>query len=184
MFGFNALDLLKKKDNSISYKIEEDLKIDDEDLKSKGITSGEGSFSLRNGFILATGSFKSPVELICDRCNKPYLLDIDFDIDEAIQVVDKVNFKAEIEFTTDDIHEQVTSEEEINVIDFVRQYLILNLPSKRLCSEDCTNELFEEYNNSFENDIEEIDPRLAKLILFKENMKENGNGTAKEEEIS
>ena len=42
------------------------------------------------------------------------------------------------------------------------------MPMKNLCSEDCVNEKLEKFNS----EKSDIDPRLEKLILYKDKIKE------------
>lgn len=168
MLSISANELLKKTDNKASYQIDKDFAIDDDQVKTLDDISGKLELQLRNNFVIATGNFKSSVELVCDRCTNNYTSLLEFDFDEAIEVSEKEILKDEVEFDSEDVHEHVSADEQIDVVDLLRQYVLLNMPMKSLCSEDCVNEKLEKFNS----EKSDIDPRLEKLILYKDKIKE------------
>lgn len=180
MISFSANELSRKEDNKVSFEIDEPIELS-EDLESAGNTKGQVQFQLRNNFIIIDGNFTSPVKLTCDRCAKKFDHQLNFDIDEVIEVSDEPYPTGEVEFTADEVHEQIKFDEQIDLEDYIRQYIILNIPSKNICSEDCTNEKVDAINAESENSI---DPRWEKLISYKDKIKENkGHATTEEEDV-
>jgi uncharacterized protein len=167
MISFSANELSRKEDKKAYFEIDELIDLFD-DVKSSGNTKGNVEFQLRNNFIIINGEFTSPVNLTCDRCAQKFDHQLNFDIDEVIEVSDEPYPTEEIEFIADEIHEQIKSDEQIDLEDYIRQYVILNIPSKNLCSEDCTNNKIDALNAESENSI---DPRWEKLISYKDKIK-------------
>ncbi len=167
MISFSASELARKENQEVSFEIDEPIELFN-DLESSGNTKGKVKFQLRNGFILIGGKVLSPIKLTCDRCAKKLDYQLNFDIDEVIEVNDEPYPTGEVEFTTEEINEQIKSDEQIDLKDYIRQYIILNIPSKNVCSEDCVNSDLEAVNSQFENNI---DPRWEKLISYKDKIK-------------
>lgn len=167
MISFSANELSRKEDKKAYFEVDETIKVSD-DIESAGNTKGNVEFQLRNNFIIINGDFTSPIILTCDRCAKKFEHQLRFDIDEAIEVSDEPYPTEEIEFIADEIYEQIKSDEQIDLEDYIRQYVILNIPSKILCSEDCTNTKIDALNAESENNI---DPRWEKLISYKDKIK-------------
>ena len=167
MISFSADELEKKEDQKVSFEIDERIELS-EDLESAGNTKGNVEFQLRNGFILIEGNFLSPIKLTCDRCAKKIDYQLNFDVDEVIEVNDQPYPTGEVEFITEEIHEQVKSDEHIDLHDYIRQYIILNIPTKTVCSEDCVNPELETLNLQAQNSI---DPRWEKLVSYKDKLK-------------
>lgn len=167
MMSFCANDLVKKEDNKVSFEVDEKIKISD-DIPSTGNTVGKVEFQLRNNFILIGGKFETPVRLACDRCTKDYDMNLKFDIDEVIEVSDRPLPTEDLEFSVENFHEQITSIEQIDIVEYIRQYIILNIPTKKLCSETCINDDINAFNAKAEN---EVDPRWEKLGSFKDKIK-------------
>lgn len=164
MMSFCANELLKREDKKVSYEINEPIVLFD-DIISTGNTAGRVEFQLRNNFIIILGHFETPVKVFCDRCTKDYDLNLKFDIDEVIEVSDDPFPTEYLEFTLEEIHEQISSTQQIDIEDYIRQYIILNLPTKKLCSETCTNNDLNDFNAQAE---EAGDPRWEKLRSYKD----------------
>lgn len=167
MISFTANELTRKEDKKVSFEIDELIELSD-DLKSAGNTKGDVEFQLRDNFIIIEGNFTSPIKLTCDRCAKEFDHQLNFDIDEVIEVNDEPYPTEDVEFTAEEIHEQIGSDEKIDLQDYIRQYIILNIPSKNICSENCVNEEIDQVNAESENSI---DPRWEKLISYKDKIK-------------
>jgi uncharacterized protein len=167
MMSFCANDLVKKDDKKVSFEVDEKIEISD-DIASTGNTVGNVEFQLRNNFIIIDGKFETPVRLMCDRCTKDYNMNLKFDIDEVIEVSNEPLPVEDLEFTIEKFHEQVTSTEKIDILDYIRQYIILSLPSKKLCSEACINDDINAFNAKAED---AVDPRWEKLRSYKDKIK-------------
>jgi len=173
MLNFCAKDLINKEEQKIFCEIDDYIDLG-EDVSSVGNAIGIIKFKLKNDFLLAVGDVKSSVELVCDRCLKTYVMDLDISIDEAIEINDKPVHAVDMEFDMENFHEQITSTETVNVKDLIRQYIVLNLPTKRICSEDCVNENVEKVNK---NGSDLIDPRWEKLkSISYDNKNDNNEG--------
>ncbi|MFN8673934.1 MAG: DUF177 domain-containing protein [Candidatus Sericytochromatia bacterium] len=168
MFSFNSLDLQKAKENKLSFDIDEMIDLESEDYKLVENLTGKITFKLEGSFILASGKLNAPVELICDRCSEFYKTVLEPEINEAIEINDNQTYEEEIEHTNDSLHEQLKSYEQINVSDYSRQYVILDIPTKKICSENCSNKVLDELNAL--NDSK-VDPRWEKLIAYKDKYK-------------
>lgn len=167
MISFCAKELAIRDDKKVSFETDALIGLDDDDIKCLGNTTGRVEFKLRNNFVIVEGNFKTPLRLKCDRCGGDYDFNLEFDIDEAIEVSDEV-LPEELELTADTIHERISSTEEVDIEDYIRQYIILSVPSKKLCSENCVND---KINNSNVSNEEIIDPRWEKLISYKDKIK-------------
>ncbi|GIW21451.1 MAG: hypothetical protein KatS3mg068_0458 [Candidatus Sericytochromatia bacterium] len=170
MLSVCANELLYKKNNQVSFDINQEIDLEDEN----GITYTKGNitFTLRNSFILSKGSFISSLKLTCDRCNNSFNTELKFSIDESIEVINrKCNYQKELELKLDETFEQVLHTEKINVIDYIRQFIIINIPYKNLCSIECKNDKINALDSYKEENS--IDPRWKDLLLYKDKLKEN-----------
>lgn len=75
---------------------------------------------------------QTSVQLTCDRCLEPYLLNLDEVIDAVMTHDDKLASREE-----EDIYLINKSTREVDITESVRQTLLLAIPYKKLCREDC-----------------------------------------------
>ena len=112
-------------------------------------------FNTSDSFVVE-GKLKAELILRCSRCLEKYSSQIELDISEDV------------------LKKEMEDEEELYLNDIVVDNIILFLPMKPLCSEDCEGICPQCGQNLNEGDcdceVEKIDPRLAKLKdIYKEN---------------
>lgn len=91
----------------------------------------------------------------CDRCLDKYSYHADVDINE-IFIRGNLSSAKEFELTQDNFVEELKDRNEIDVTDLVYQSIILNIPGKKICKEECSgNENFQKLESE-----QLIDPRL------------------------
>jgi len=95
-------------------------------------------------------------------------MNLKFDIDEVIEVSNESFPTEDLEHTSETINEQIAPTEKIDIVDYIRQYVILNLPTKKICSETCVNDEISAFNAKAQS---EIDPRWEKLHSYKDKIK-------------
>lgn len=132
----------------------------------------EGTFTLeiKQKVLLCSGAFEAKLTLKCDRCLKDYTITQDLQINEALEIVDVIELLEEVELQMQDAHEQITIDDSIDLVDLLRQHIILNLPYKKVCSENCYNEDLKTLN---ETNKKNIDPRWEKLKQLSESWESN-----------
>jgi uncharacterized metal-binding protein YceD (DUF177 family) len=129
---------------------------DDEDMRIHTI-SGEVRVELQAQLLRCKGKVSVSLELLCDRTLKPYDTALEFSFEEILEVVPEYNYSEEHELSLDDVNEQILFEEEVDLAELVRQYIILNIPAQRLSSETCYNEHLASVNQ--DSDSLPIDPK-------------------------
>jgi uncharacterized metal-binding protein YceD (DUF177 family) len=113
----------------------------DADMTVKQL-SGQLKTELQTRLLRIWADVSAEVELICDRTLNPFVTVLDFHFEEALEVIpEDYQFQELQEFSADDAAEQVYPEQEIDLSDLVRQYLILNLPLQKISPETCYNEM-------------------------------------------
>lgn len=103
-----------------------------------------------DSFLTLKGEFQANLKLNCHRCANPFPTELDFNVDEML---DLVNEKP----TSEEVGESVWAKGSLDVTDLVRQNLLLALPSQILCG--CAP--------LDSGDADKIDPRWQKLSSFR-----------------
>lgn len=105
-------------------------------------------FNTRNSFAV-TGFLKAELILSCSRC------------------LEKFSSEIELEISEDVLKSEMEDEEELYLNDIIKDNIILSLPMKPLCSEDCEGlcpQCGQDLNEGeCDCERETVDPRLAKL---------------------
>ena len=113
-------------------------------------------FNTKDSFVVE-GKLKAELILSCSRCLQKYSSKVELDISEDV-------LKSEME-----------DQEELYLDDIIKDNIILSLPMKPLCSEDCKGicpQCGQDLNEGeCDCEIETVDPRLAKLKDFYDNDK-------------
>jgi uncharacterized protein len=128
--------------------------------------------------VFVKGLIFGEVELQCSRCLRMYKLPIRSIEDFVYHPIEEINKEELIELRTDEMEVDFYKEGIIDTEDIVRNQIILNIPMKPLCSEDCKGLCpicgtdLNEFN--CECSKKEIDPRLAVLETFLRRIKSNG----------
>jgi len=130
------------------------------DIKS-GTIEVEGEIRNFSGYILLTSQIKLKAQVICARCD--CIFDTVFTFDTEQKMTDKLE--------NNDIDEFILIEDQkFNVPEFVQESMLLEMPSKFLCSEDCKGLCPKCGHNLNESlcscDTREIDPRFAVLTEY------------------
>lgn len=104
-----------------------------------------------------SGNIEAEIEIECDRCLKKFNQVLKIDIKEVFSTCDAFDYShSEIELKNDNFVVELEKEGKIDITDLVYQSIILNLPSKKICSENCEGtEVLKELQSN------RIDPRLA-----------------------
>ena len=119
----------------------------------------EGTVRNTAGVLMMTGSIRTTIHGICDRCAAEFDRDIDFPID-VVLVTEFANEENEDEWVFP------LEGDSADLDDIVRTVFVLNLDSKLLCKEDCKGLCYRCGTNLNEgpcNCQKELDPRFAAL---------------------
>ena len=119
----------------------------------------EGMVRNTAGVLVMTGSIKTTIHGICDRCAASFDRDIDFPID-VVLVTELANEENEDEWVFP------LEGDSADLDDIVRTVFVLNLDSKLLCKEDCQGlccRCGKNLNDGPCNCQKELDPRFAAL---------------------
>lgn len=135
---------------------------------------GEITVSVTDDGVAAEGQLSAKTELECTRCLEPYQQTLDIHFTEIFSFSPSQDEK-------DDLKEQkLPPDGYINLEPLIREYALLDIPIKHLCSEDCKGLCSVCGVNLNHEDCghrqEDIDPRMAKLkqLLDEEEMEELG----------
>ena len=119
----------------------------------------EGNVRNTAGVLVMTGSIKTTIHGICDRCAATFDRDIHFPID-VVLVTELANEENEDEWVFP------LEGDSADLDDIVRTVFVLNLDSKLLCKEDCQglcSRCGKNLNDGPCNCQKELDPRFAAL---------------------
>ena len=119
----------------------------------------EGTVRNTAGVLMMTGSIRTTIHGICDRCAAEFDRDIDFPIN-VVLVTEFANEENEDEWVFP------LEGDSADLDDIVRTVFVLNLDSKLLCKEDCKGLCYRCGTNLNEgpcNCQKELDPRFAAL---------------------
>lgn len=132
-----ALNLGKR----IAYHIDEPpIKDMDGGLNCISPIVGDAVFTNTGSHILVRGNFKTRVEIECSRCLRMYTTDLDLPIEEALPIEGHIP-----EVSEDDEDQEILDEEFdplyvdniYDLTELLRQSIIVAVPIKALCLEDC-----------------------------------------------
>ena len=119
----------------------------------------EGLVRNTAGVLMMTGSIRTTIHGICDRCAAEFDRDIDFPID-VVLVTEFANEENEDEWVFP------LEGDSADLDDIVRTVFVLNLDSKLLCKEDCAglcHRCGKNLNDGPCSCQKELDPRFAAL---------------------
>ena len=155
----------------------EEVELEEEGARLLTDAAVEGSASRKGEQVRLRGTIRTEVELLCDRCAAPRNtpLAVEFDTSFIPQEVEAV--KAEnVELQAEDLILSAYEGDAVDLDELVREQLLLALPSRHLCREDCKGlcqKCGADLNrNQCSCEQGEVDPRWAALA----NLKKDANG--------
>lgn len=110
-----------------------------ESVRQAGDVEWSGSIVREHDRIRFRGSLKGVLELACDRCLDPSRTEITSDFDLFFEPRDSLAYEedAEIELGEPDMRTAFLAGSELDVGDVITEQLLLALPMKPLCRDDC-----------------------------------------------
>ena len=114
-----------------------DLQFDDSDLTLTKPIEVRGRVRRRGNEAELIGEIHTTVAIACSRCLKAVELQVDVNFDERF--VDTIAWREEEqhELLSEDLNLAVFDGETIDLDDLIKEEILLSLPARILCSEDC-----------------------------------------------
>ncbi len=124
--------------------------------------------------VLVEGSIKMVMSLKCGRCLNDFSSPLDLMFSEEYNPVEEISNEDAHELTDAEMGLGFYQNDEIDLVDLVEEQILLEIPMKPLCKEDCAgicSKCGQDLNvKTCECKIEEVDPRLEPLQRLKESM--------------
>ena len=145
------------------YRIDDSVKIGDNDCQVRGRVS----LVRTNRGILVKAKLNTEVEVACCRCLKPFTSPLEFNFEDEFFPVIDINSGAVLSLPEEPGCFNIDARHILDLSEAVRQYVLLVIPMKPLCREDCAGlcaicgrNLNDEKCDCL---VQEIDPRWSKL---------------------
>ena len=153
---------------------EGELSLEEDRASLRGETVVEGRASRKGEAIRLKGRIRAEVELSCDRCLRPVAAPLEVEFEESfVSSATDDRTGEEKELGREDLHIAFYEGDSIDVDELVREQVLLALPTRFVCREDCKGlcptcgaDLNAE---SCDCPRGEIDPRWAALAKLKDN---------------
>ena len=124
--------------------------------------------------VLVDGSVKMSASLQCCRCLSDFSCPVNVEFREEYTPSDETDLKGDQELSGDELAISFYDGEDIDIAAIVKEQVLLELPMKPLCKNDCQGmcsrcgaDLNEQSCNCKDDNI---DPRLAPLAKYKESL--------------
>ena len=126
----------------IDYKLNEQPIVDAESaLKCVAPITGQIAFSNTGQTIDVRGKFQTVVELECGRCLKSYVMPVESDIEESLPLEGQpwapLAAESEQEELPEDEVEPLFVDNMLDLGEYLRQSILIDVPIKPLCDEVC-----------------------------------------------
>ena len=147
MYKISIQDIEDSKDKTLHFDF------DDEIPEIKAGVEASLDFTSLGEFIQVKGDVQATVKLECDLCLEEFEQKLEFDIDEMFaknSLYEEYSQETEIkegQFVTD-----LNGADEIDVYDLLYQYVILQLPNKKVCGINCKGGKFAKDDSGFIQD--------------------------------
>ncbi len=82
--------------------------------------------AIDGSMLTVKGEISTRIEVACDRCGKPFAMDLKVPVEECLRV-------ESAPLTSLEVEESVEATGKLDLSDLLRQVLILNLPIRKLC---------------------------------------------------
>jgi len=153
-------DLLAGSIKSMPFSLRQDAVGLSTDIKS-GTVDATGEIINFSGYILLTAKIVLTSQVVCGRCNCVFNTELSFDIEQKI--TDNLENSDNDEFI-------LIEDGMFDISEFVESSMLLEMPSRFLCSQECLGLCSKCGCNLNESrcscDDKEIDPRLAVLSKY------------------
>lgn len=155
----------------------EEVELEEEGARLLTDAAVAGSATRKGEQVRLRGTINTEVELLCDRCAAPRSapLAVEFDTSFIPQEVE-AGKEENVELLTDDLGISAYEGDAVDLDELVREQILLALPSRHLCREDCKGLCQKCGANLNENHCSceqgETDPRWAALA----DLKKGANG--------
>ncbi|MGB5660320.1 MAG: DUF177 domain-containing protein [Thermoanaerobaculia bacterium] len=107
------------------------------ELLGLGEVLWQGSVERENGVFRLDGRLEYEQTVTCGRCLEPLVLPVESDVRLRLVTTAPAAAEGEIELTEDDLETVYVEGEEMDTLQLVREQLLLNIPMRSLCSEEC-----------------------------------------------
>ena len=147
----------------------QELSLEEENLRLTEAPVVSGGRATRHGHqVRLRGTIKARAEIDCDRCLTPIAVPVETDFD--VTYVPATEYAAEeevAELQEEDLSLSVFEGEAIDIDELVREQVLLALPTRALCREDCAGLCpvcgVNKNNKTCHCESKEIDPRWQAL---------------------
>jgi uncharacterized protein len=148
------------------------LELEDELTRLVSEARLEGRASKWREQVRLRGKINASVEVRCDRCVAPVVYPVNADFDATYVPAEVLTTDAEAtELQEDDLTFATYEGDEVDIDELAREQLLLALPARHLCREDCKGlcpTCGEDLNTqACHCERQEIDPRWAALAALK-----------------
>jgi uncharacterized protein len=150
----------------------EEVEVEEEGAQLIADAAVEGSATRKGEQVRLRGTIRTEVELLCDRCAAPQNapLAVEFDTSFIPQEVEAVK-PENVELQAEDLILSAYVGDTVDLDELVREQILLALPSRHLCREDCKGlcqRCGADLNrNQCSCEQGEVDPRWAALADLK-----------------
>ena len=108
-----------------------------EEARVTGTTAARLHLRKVGATVYLTGEMDTEVELDCSRCGKPYTFRMVVGIDLDINPAAAAAVEQEKELHAEDMEVEYYRDDVIDLTEFLKEQVLLNLPMKPLCDEGC-----------------------------------------------
>jgi uncharacterized protein len=162
------LDKLEKTGDSFAHRYEpEEIVLDEEHVRLTSPPEVEGRVQRSGHEVRLRGRLNAGAEVDCDRCLKTVAIPVETSFDVAYVPVADYTASEAAELQEEDLGLSVFDGETIDVDELVREQLLLALPARALCGEECKGLCptcgANRNRDSCDCHSAEIDPRWAGL---------------------
>lgn len=162
------LDKLEGKSDTFAHVYQpEDITLDDEGMRLTEAPEIAGSIKRSGEQVRLRGRVKAQAEIECDRCLTPINVPVDNEFDVTYIAAKEYAADDRAELQEDDLNLSVYEDEVIEVDNLVIEQVLLALPTRLLCREDCQGLCaacgLNKNIEACQCETKEIDPRWAAL---------------------
>lgn len=167
------LDLIQIEDADHRFSVDlvpEEIVLEEDAARLKRPVRFAGSVRKGIAQVDVTGEIKGEIEIDCTRCLRPTDTELDVGFTAVYVTPENYTEEKESELRATDLDVAIFEGDKIDLADLAREQIVLNLPTRFLCSEDCKG-LCPKCGANLNTDAcdceqIEIDPRWAGLKDF------------------